>query len=237
MLMHTGGKPIASKIICSPPSRGGSAVVRSTRLKAASSSRARSCNGSATAWASLNLPAKSKRSRRRCRTTAGCISCRPLPVSVRRIGTPMRAGSSSASRAKPRAHRPRPRRHRVSSCRRPPGDGKRRRHPPQGTPRGRRRVREQSAQAPFQAGLLGVPVVRPRVAETTALGAARPGLGVGFWKDRREIAAHWEVGRPSPPPRNRPRENNSMAGWSRALARAKNWSPPQSGIRLRHEPR
>ena len=75
MLMHTGGKPIASKKICSPPSRGGSAVVLEYALpKAASSSRARACNGSATAWASrLNLPAKSKRSRRRCRTTAACI--------------------------------------------------------------------------------------------------------------------------------------------------------------------
>src|SRR5512138_1688310 len=46
----------------------------------------------------------------------------------------------------------------------------------------------------FQADLLGVPVVRPRVAETTSLGAAYlAGLAVGTWRDRQEIASHWQV--------------------------------------------
>src|SRR5207342_2088331 len=46
----------------------------------------------------------------------------------------------------------------------------------------------------FQADLLGVPVVRPAVTETTALGAAYlAGLAVGFWKSPQEVAAQWKV--------------------------------------------
>ena len=48
----------------------------------------------------------------------------------------------------------------------------------------------------FQADLLGVPVVRPQVTETTALGAAYlAGLGVGFWSSPAEVAANWRVER------------------------------------------
>ncbi len=54
----------------------------------------------------------------------------------------------------------------------------------------------------FQADLLGVPVVRPKVTETTALGAAYlAGLAVGFWKDQAEIAQAVAGG----PPLSRPR--------------------------------
>src|SRR5439155_16764253 len=45
----------------------------------------------------------------------------------------------------------------------------------------------------FQSNLLGVPVVRPKVTETTALGAAYlAGLAVGYWKDQKQIAAQWQ---------------------------------------------
>jgi len=48
----------------------------------------------------------------------------------------------------------------------------------------------------FQSSLLGVPVVRPKVTETTALGAAYlAGLAVGYWKDQKQIAAQWQVDR------------------------------------------
>ena len=48
----------------------------------------------------------------------------------------------------------------------------------------------------FQADLLGVPVVRPQVTETTALGAAYlAGLGVGFWRSQAEVAANWRIDR------------------------------------------
>ncbi len=77
----------------------------------------------------------------------------------------------------------------------------------------------------FQADLLGVPVVRPRVSETTALGAAYlAGLAVGFWKNQKEIAAQWQVDRrfvPSSQPGVRKR---LTAGWNKALARAKSWA-------------
>ena len=77
----------------------------------------------------------------------------------------------------------------------------------------------------FQADLLGVPVVRPRVAETTALGAAYlAGLAVGFWKDQKEIAAHWEADRRFIPATKPVGRKQLLADWTRALARAKNWS-------------
>jgi glycerol kinase len=85
----------------------------------------------------------------------------------------------------------------------------------------------------IQAGLLGVPVVRPRVAETTALGAAYlAGLGVGFWKDQREIAAHWEADRCFIPATKPAVRKQLLAGWLQALVRAKNWSRSQTSTRL-----
>jgi glycerol kinase len=77
----------------------------------------------------------------------------------------------------------------------------------------------------FQADLLGVPVVRPRVAETTALGAAYlAGLGVGYWKDQREIAAQWQVDRRFVPAAKSAARKKLVAGWDKALARAKHWA-------------
>jgi len=82
----------------------------------------------------------------------------------------------------------------------------------------------------FQAGLLRVPVVRPRVTETTALGAAYlAGLGVGFWKDQREIAAQWKSDRRFTSAMKPALRKRLVAGWAGALARAKNWSRSQPG--------
>ena len=86
----------------------------------------------------------------------------------------------------------------------------------------------------FQADLLRVPVVRPRVVETTALGTAYlAGLGVGFWKDQREIAAHWEADRRFSSVTKPAVRKQLLTGWTRALARAKNWSRSQPSTRLR----
>jgi glycerol kinase len=77
----------------------------------------------------------------------------------------------------------------------------------------------------FQADLLGVRVVRPRIVETTALGAAYlAGLGSGFWRDAGEIDAQWVVERVFEP--KMPPEQAAQLGaqWSRALARATNWA-------------
>ncbi len=74
----------------------------------------------------------------------------------------------------------------------------------------------------FQADILGVPVVRPKVAETTALGAAYlAGLAVGYWKDEREVARNWQVDRRFEPAMPRERVDALVAGWERAVGRVK----------------
>jgi glycerol kinase len=76
----------------------------------------------------------------------------------------------------------------------------------------------------FQADLLAVPVVRPRVAETTALGAAYlAGLGVGFWKDTNEIAAQWQTDRRFVSAMKSAARKKLTANWDKALARAQKW--------------
>jgi len=76
----------------------------------------------------------------------------------------------------------------------------------------------------FQADLLGVPVVRPRVAETTALGAAYlAGLAVGYWKNPAEIAAQWQADRRFRPAMKPAARNRLLAGWTKALARSQHW--------------
>ena len=77
----------------------------------------------------------------------------------------------------------------------------------------------------FQADLLGVPVVRPKVLETTALGAAYlAGLATGVWKDTAAISRQWALGRRFEPAMPRDRAKELMAGWARALARSKHWA-------------
>ncbi len=77
----------------------------------------------------------------------------------------------------------------------------------------------------FQADLLGVPVVRPKVAETTALGAAYlAGLAVGYWKDQAEIAAQWQTDRRFTPAMKPAMRKTLTAGWTKALGRAKHWA-------------
>src|SRR5476649_2336568 len=76
----------------------------------------------------------------------------------------------------------------------------------------------------FQADLLGVPVVRPQVTETTALGAAYlAGLAVGFWDSQEEIAAQWACERRFTPAMPADRRAELMAAWSRAVERSKGW--------------
>jgi glycerol kinase len=76
----------------------------------------------------------------------------------------------------------------------------------------------------FQADLLGCPVIRPRVSETTALGAAYlAGLAVGYWKDQREIAQQWQMDREFRPSIKAPARKKLMTSWSKALERAKQW--------------
>ena len=70
----------------------------------------------------------------------------------------------------------------------------------------------------FQADLLGVPVVRPRVMETTALGAAYlAGLAAGMWRGREEIASHWAVEKTFQPAMPREEAGARLAHWRRAV--------------------
>jgi glycerol kinase len=79
----------------------------------------------------------------------------------------------------------------------------------------------------FQADLLGVPVVRPKVTETTALGAAYlAGLGAGFWKNADTLGAQWQVDRVFEPAMDRARAAALMSTWRKAVERAKNWAEP-----------
>jgi glycerol kinase len=76
----------------------------------------------------------------------------------------------------------------------------------------------------MQADLLGVPVVRPKVAETTALGAAYlAGLAVGFWKSQADIAKQWQVDKRFTPAMKVADRKRIAASWARALERAKQW--------------
>jgi glycerol kinase len=77
----------------------------------------------------------------------------------------------------------------------------------------------------FQADLLGVPVIRPKVLETTALGAAYlAGLTVNLWKSRDEIAAQWKLARRFEPRMERKEAEAKMARWRDAVSRSRNWA-------------
>jgi glycerol kinase len=76
----------------------------------------------------------------------------------------------------------------------------------------------------FQADLLGVPVVRPEMTETTALGAAYlAGLAVGVW-EQGALEAQWRLGRRFEPQMPTGQREAMLEGWQRALERAKGWA-------------
>jgi glycerol kinase len=78
----------------------------------------------------------------------------------------------------------------------------------------------------FQADLLQIPVVRPAVTETTALGAAYlAGLAVGYWKSIGSIAKQWRVEKVFEPKMPRSQVGELRSRWNAALLRAKGWEP------------
>lgn len=79
----------------------------------------------------------------------------------------------------------------------------------------------------FQADILGVPVLRPAVSETTALGAAYlAGLAAGYWRSQEEIARNWSVDRLYTPTMNQTTRDALYHGWKRAVERALMWKQP-----------
>lgn len=76
----------------------------------------------------------------------------------------------------------------------------------------------------FQSDILGVPVDRPVVTETTALGAAYlAGLAVGYWSDKDEIAKKWNVDKTFAPDMPEEDRTSKYAGWKKAVSRALKW--------------
>jgi len=76
----------------------------------------------------------------------------------------------------------------------------------------------------FQSDILEVPVVRPQIAETTALGAAYlAGLAVSYWKDKTEIAAKWKVDKEFSPNMEESLREDLYKGWKKAVSRSLNW--------------
>ncbi len=77
----------------------------------------------------------------------------------------------------------------------------------------------------FQADILDATIRRPMIRETTALGAAYlAGLAVGFWKDQAEIKERWTLDRLYTPAMDPACRDRYLAGWAKAVGRAKGWS-------------
>ncbi|MEW8979963.1 MAG: glycerol kinase GlpK [Symbiobacterium sp.] len=77
----------------------------------------------------------------------------------------------------------------------------------------------------FESDILGVPVERPQIAETTALGAAYlAGLATGFWRSQAELADKWALDRAFTPAMPEEERERRYAGWRRAVDRARSWA-------------
>jgi glycerol kinase len=76
----------------------------------------------------------------------------------------------------------------------------------------------------FQADVLGVPVIRPTVAETTSLGAAyAAGLAVGFWREVEDLRANWGKDKEWDPHMDHAEVDREYALWKKAVTRAFDW--------------
>jgi glycerol kinase len=76
----------------------------------------------------------------------------------------------------------------------------------------------------IQADVLGVPVIRPKIAETTALGAAyAAGLAVGFWKDTNEMRANWGVDKTWEPSKDDTPRTKLYKEWKKGVSRTLDW--------------
>jgi glycerol kinase len=79
----------------------------------------------------------------------------------------------------------------------------------------------------FQADILNVPVIRPKVAETTALGAAyAAGLAVGFWKDYTELKSNWGKDKEWVASMPTEKRENLYAHWKKAVTKTFDWLEP-----------
>jgi glycerol kinase len=83
----------------------------------------------------------------------------------------------------------------------------------------------------FQADLLGVPVIRPRVAETTALGAAyAAGLATGFWRNLEDLRQNWSVDKTWEPKMDAAERDRLYHNWKRAVERSFGWIEERASV-------
>jgi len=76
----------------------------------------------------------------------------------------------------------------------------------------------------FQADILGVQVDRPKVIETTALGAAYlAGLAIGYWSSKDDIESNWALSKAFEPAMTEEKRDNLLSGWHEAVNRSMGW--------------
>lgn len=76
----------------------------------------------------------------------------------------------------------------------------------------------------FQSDILGIPIVRPKVTETTALGVAYlAGLAVGFWESTDELQNKWEIDARFEPQMKASEKERLIEKWNQAVEKSKNW--------------
>jgi glycerol kinase len=79
----------------------------------------------------------------------------------------------------------------------------------------------------FQSDILQLQVIRPKIVETTALGAAYlAGLATGFWTSREEVQSSWQIDRTFEPTMSADEAAHRRARWAQALQRAREWEQP-----------
>ena len=196
--------------------------------KAACLSEARWCSGCAMGWGLFVLPARSSNWRRRFPTTAASTWCRRLWDWALRTGTPTRAARFfGLTRGSSAGHLARAALESIAYQVADLLDAMQR---DAATPIQEMRV-DGGASAndtlmQFQADIMNIPVVRPEVTETTALGAAYlAGMGVGFWRDAQQIATMPRAERRFEPKMPAAQAAKLRERWNLALSRAKAWEP------------
>jgi glycerol kinase len=82
----------------------------------------------------------------------------------------------------------------------------------------------------LQADVLGIPVIRPTVTETTALGAAyAAGLAVGYWPSQEALKANWQSDREWQPSLDPAERERAYHWWTKAVGRTFDWLEPDNG--------
>ncbi|HHO55949.1 MAG TPA: glycerol kinase, partial [Trueperaceae bacterium] len=77
----------------------------------------------------------------------------------------------------------------------------------------------------FQADILNITIKRPKITETTALGAAYlAGLAVGFWQSEEEISKQWQIDKEFRANMDEVTRAKLLRGWQKALKRSRNWA-------------